>query len=97
MMMRMHTYIPVKNCNIVQIEAEVAIISLNPSITINQAVIIRAGRKTQTLLIRRYSNWKQANPQHITTRTSSCKIQCQTDIQNCFFIDDNTQLSRYQL
>jgi hypothetical protein len=33
-MMTKHTYIPVKNCNIVQIEAEVAIMSLNPSITI---------------------------------------------------------------
>jgi hypothetical protein len=47
----MHTYIPVKNCNIVQIEAEVAIISLNPSIAISQAMIVPASRKTQTLLV----------------------------------------------
>jgi hypothetical protein len=48
--MTIHTYIPVKNCNIVQTEAEVAITSLNPSIANNQAVIFRVSRKKQTLV-----------------------------------------------
>jgi hypothetical protein len=49
-MMTIHTYIPVKNCNIVQIEAEVAIMSLKPSIANDQAVIFCASRKNKLLL-----------------------------------------------
>lgn len=48
--MTIYTYIPVKNCNIVQTEAEVAIRSLNPSIANIQAVIFRISRKKQTLV-----------------------------------------------
>jgi hypothetical protein len=45
--MTISTYIPVKNCNIVQIEADVAIMSLNPSIAY-QEVTFCANRKKET-------------------------------------------------
>lgn len=45
--MKTRTYIPVKNCNIVQIEADVAITSLNPSIAYHQEVIFCANRQRE--------------------------------------------------
>lgn len=46
--MVLYTYIPVKNCNIVQTEADVAIMSLNPSIANYQGTDICIIRKMDT-------------------------------------------------
>jgi hypothetical protein len=46
--MAIHTYIPVKNCNIVQNEADVAIMSLNPSIVNYQTMDFCISRKKET-------------------------------------------------
>jgi hypothetical protein len=46
--MTIYTYIPVKNCNIVQNEADVAIMSLNPSIVNYQTVDCCISRKKET-------------------------------------------------
>jgi len=48
--MAIYTYIPAKNCNIVQNEADVAIMSLNPSIANYQTVdFVLAVKKKLTI------------------------------------------------
>jgi len=46
--MATYTYIPAKNCNIVQNDADVAIMSLNPSIVNYQTVDFCISRKKET-------------------------------------------------
>jgi hypothetical protein len=67
--MKTRTYIPVKNCNIVQIEADVAITSLNPSIAYHQEVIFCANRQREQVS-RSGNSWKQINPTYVAHRTS---------------------------
>jgi hypothetical protein len=48
LIMAIYTYIPAKNCNIVQNDADVAIMSLNPSIVNYQTVDFCTSRKKET-------------------------------------------------
>lgn len=57
--MAIYTYIPEKNCNIVQTEADVAIMSLNPSIANYQTVDFCISKKKE--------NWWYMNVQQLKT------------------------------
>jgi hypothetical protein len=61
--MAIYTYIPVKNCNIVQKDADVAIMSLNPSIVNYQTVDFCISRKRK-LIIHEDSAAKNMSVQH---------------------------------
>lgn len=61
--MEIYTYIPEKNCNIVQIEADVAIMSLNPSIANYQTVDFCISKTKE--------NWSYMNMQQLKTSQSN--------------------------